>query len=171
MTTNRRQEGSILSEGRAGWLLTSSATRVSLCGPRPGRQLAWDRAGVRTLRSILPPFSSYSWPGPCHCSSLLWPFGQAPRSIYTTRSCPRAVPTLLLVPPAPRFPGQTRNWSTVSCWPVPEHVPCRPQRPESHLRPWKQHRFCSQKNIKFHLGKTLPSLSLSFLICIMGLEC
>ena len=103
VTTNRRQERSILLEGRAGWLLTSSATRVSPCGPRPGRQLAWDRAGVRTLRSILPPFSSYSWPGPCHCSSLLWPFGQASRSIYTTHSCPQAVPTLLLVPPPPDF--------------------------------------------------------------------
>ena len=73
-------------------------------------------------------------------------------------------------PHPPEFPGQTRNWSTVSCWPMPQHVPCRPQRPESHLRQWKQHRLCSQKNLKFHLGKTLPPPSLSFLICIMGLK-
>lgn len=143
-TLNWERKHSVGREGRMA--LTSSATCVFPCGPVLENNLPGIELGLGSSDLFFPFLIIFlAWP-----LSLLLPAVALWTGTQIYLCYPFLPPGSSYPPPCSptrRFPGQTRNWSTVSCWPMPEHVPCRPQRPESHLRPWKQHRLCSQKNL------------------------
>lgn len=187
-TAADRRESILPRAGRAGWLPTQLPASSSLPNlvshsslpqqPTSPETFAWDRAGFPGTLRVRPCKSN---------TDELFPFSHHIPGLAAVTASPHCgpldwIPDLPIPAPAPRqllpsslhpakLPGQTRSWSIVSCWPVADRVFCRRQSPEKYMRPWKEHKLWSQKNLKCHLGKTLLSLSLSLLICIMGLKC